>query len=475
MRISFRLLLGYFLIVGLAAWFVLNVFSNEVKPGVRQTMEETLVDTATLLAEIAVTDMSTQTFNATQFNSTFKRYQSRKPHANIWGFKKDQVGLRVYITNARGIVLYDSTGKDVGRDYSKWNDVYNTLHGQYGARSTRDIANDERSSVMYVAAPIIKNQQIIGSLTVAKPTISVQPFIDRSQQRILQAGWWLMGGALLIGGLITWWLTHSISLLRRYAKNVRLNGNEPLPNLGTGELAELGKALADMRTQLDGRVYIENYVQHLTHEMKSPLTAIIGSAELLQEKMTVADRKQFASHIHTQSLRLKMMIDALLNLATLEQKRLLTHVESTNAHDLIDNILSNLKNKSIHKQLVISNNVEVTLMISGEVFLLKQAFNNLIENAIEFSNNGGIINIGAEIKSSSYTFVIEDNGVGIPDYALPRIFERFYSLPRPDTNTKSTGLGLAFVHEIAKLHHGEVHIRNRANGGAIAELTISIG
>ena len=147
MNITLRLLLGYFLIVGLAAWFVLNSFSQEVKPGVRQTMEETLVDTAHLLAEMATEDTESGKLDTKRFAAAFKRYQAREPHASIWGFKKNSLDLRVYITDARGIVVYDSEDEAVGQDYSKWNDVYLTLQGQYGVRSSQLDPGDNRTNL----------------------------------------------------------------------------------------------------------------------------------------------------------------------------------------------------------------------------------------------------------------------------------------------------------------------------------------
>ncbi len=241
MNITLRLLLGYFLIVGLAAWFVLNSFIEEVKPGVRQTMEDTLVDTAHLLAELATEDKASGKLDTRRFAAAFGRYQEREPHANIWGFKKDSLDLRVYITDAHGIVVYDSEAEAVGQDYSKWNDVYLTLHGSYGVRSSQLDPNDSRSTVMHVAAPIMRKDKLVGVLTVAKPTLSVQPFIDRSRLRIERAGWWLMGGAFAIGLLFTWWLTRSVGLLRRYAREVSAGKKAKLPELGSSELAELGQ------------------------------------------------------------------------------------------------------------------------------------------------------------------------------------------------------------------------------------------
>src|SRR4051812_40472479 len=104
MKIGLRILLGYFLIVGLAAWFLLAVFVEEVRPGVRATLEDTLAGTAKLLASVASGDS-----------------------AALRARLQDMPGQHVYMTDARGIVTFDSSGADVGKDYSRWNDVYLTL------------------------------------------------------------------------------------------------------------------------------------------------------------------------------------------------------------------------------------------------------------------------------------------------------------------------------------------------------------
>jgi len=472
MNITLRLLLGYFLIVGLAAWFVLNSFSQEVKPGVRQTMEETLVDTAHLLAEMATEDMPSGKLDTRRFAAAFKRYQAREPHADIWGFKKESLDLRVYITDARGIVVYDSQGVAVGQDYSKWNDVHLTLDGRYGVRSTQLDPNDSRSAVMHVAAPIMRNEKLVGVLTVAKPTLSVQPFIDRSRQRIERAGWWLMGGALAIGLLFTWWLTRSIGLLRRYAREVSQGKKAQLPEMGGGELAELGRALAEMREKLDGREYVENYVHHLAHEMKSPLTALIGSAELLDENLPPEERATFTHNIREQSRRLKDMLDKLLALAKVEHRTMLEEAAPVDLRGLAETVIADHAIHAQQRGIVCDNRIPPDAQVTGEAFLLRQALSNLLDNAIDFSADGGRITLLLETAAGRHTLIVRDHGAGIPDYALPRVFERFYSLARPGTQRKSSGLGLPFVREVAALHGGEVELRNLPEGGVEARLVL---
>ena len=474
MNITLRLLLGYFLIVGLAAWFVLTSFTEEVKPGVRQTMEETLVDTAHLLAEMATEEAVSGTLDTGRFAAAFESYRARQPRAHIWEFSKDSLDMRVYITDAKGIVVYDSSGEAVGQDYSKWNDVYLTLRGRYGVRSTQLDPSDSRSTVMHVAAPVLQHGKTVGVLTVAKPTLSVQPFIDRSRQRIERAGWWLMGGALAIGLLFTWWLTRSIGLLRRYARDVSQGRKAPLPALGSGELAELGRALAEMREKLDGREYVENYVHHLAHEMKSPLTALIGSAELLDEKLPEAERARFTANIREQSGRLRDMLDKLLALARVEHRDTLEEVVSVNLRELADKVIADHMPHIQQRGIVCDNRISSDARVNGEEFLLRQALSNLLDNAIDFSPEGGRITLLSEAAAGKLNLMVRDRGAGIPDYALPRVFERFYSLERPGVKRKSTGLGLPFVREVAALHGGEAVLRNLPEGGAEAVLSLPV-
>jgi two-component system sensor histidine kinase CreC len=110
--------------------------------------------------------------------------------------------------------------------------------------------------------------------------------------------------------------------------------------------------------------------------------------------------------------------------------------------------------------------------ISGERFLLSQAVGNLVQNAVEFSPAGGAVSIGMRVGPTELAVVVEDEGPGIPVYALEKVFDRFYSLPRPDSGRKSSGLGLSIVREIARMHGGEVTLENRPGGGARAMLTL---
>ena len=97
--------------------------------------------------------------------------------------------------------------------------------------------------------------------------------------------------------------------------------------------------------------------------------------------------------------------------------------------------------------------------------MLESALHNLLQNAIDFSPDGGVIQVcvKADPATQQAVITVEDHGPGIPSYAIPRLFERFFSLQRPGTGRKSSGLGLCFVREAAALHHGTIQVENRTD------------
>lgn len=472
MKIGGRLLLGYFLIVAIAGYFVIRIFVQEVKPGVRRATEGTLVDTATLLAQFARQDMVQDKVAGGQLAQAFASLNLRPIGANIEGIRKDRNEYRVYLTDAKGRVIFDSSGKAVGQDYSRWNDVWLTLRGDYGARSTRSDPTDEQSSVMYVAAPVIVDNQIIGVLSVGKPNISMAPVIKRSERKILLAGGVLLGIALLIGLGFVWWINRAIGKLVDYAERVSEGQRVALPAMGSSELNDLARALESMRLKLDGKAYIEQYVHTLTHELKSPLAAITGAAELLRESPPPATAQRFLLNIEQQSARIQQLVDKMLIQARLESRVDLQPTPVEISH-IIKQAISAKEAQAASRGIALRLIHADSAMLTGDSLLLSQALTNLIDNALDFTPIGGEVTLSGARQNDQYLITIEDTGSGIPDYAQEKIFDRFYSLPRANS-PKSTGLGLNFVREVAAIHQGNISLENRQPQGVCALLTLPL-
>ena len=464
MSLGLRIFLVYVLFIGLTGYFVLNTVMEEIRPGVRQSTEETLVDTANLMAEILKDDFKAGTLSENRWPELLRAYGERQPKATIWGLPKNQVNHRIYVTDAKGIVVLDSSGLAVGQDYSRWNDVYLTLRGEYGARSSRSDPDDPNSSVMHVGAPIRDDGQIIGVVTVAKPNSSLQPYVDRTERRLLGYGAGLIILGLLFGALLSWWLSRALHRLTRYAEAVSEGRRVEVPHYRGGELEQLASAVEQMRTQLEGKAYVERYVHTLTHELKSPLAAIRGAAELLQSEMPLAQRQRFVGNIDSESARMQQLIERLLDLAQVEQRQTLEERVAVPLAALVDEVLQAQAARVEGKQLRIECTIAADLSLIGEPFLLRQALGNLLENALDFTPQRGVLRFDAERVGEQIEFRLFNEAAPIPDYALARLTERFYSLPRPDSGRKSTGLGLNFVEEVVKLHGGSLRIDNLEGG-----------
>jgi two-component system sensor histidine kinase CreC len=457
MRLGIRLLFGFFLVTGLAAVFTLRVFMVEVKPSVREVMEDMMVDTANILAELAGDDLAAGNMADGRFAGHVRNYARRPIDAKIWGLAKQSLDFRVYVTDAGGKVVFDSENVATGQDYSQWRDVARTLRGEYGARATREVQQDDRSAVMYVAAPVQRDGKIIGVLTVAKPISTIQAFIDRAERKILLSGALLLVLSLGIGVAVTLWVVWSIRKLRRYANAVGQGEKPAVPQI-SGELGELAMAVDAMRLKLEGHEYIEDYVRALTHELKSPLAAIRGAGELLQDELPEDARREFSGQVLAQSARMQALVDRMLELTKLEQRHAQVERERLPWAGVLKPLEVAPGGRAQHAVEIVISPEHAD--VHAEPGLLGLALSNLLENARSFAPQGSTITL----EAGPNRIAVQDSGPGVADYALPRLGERFFSTVRPDGHTKGSGLGLAIVRQIMQLHGGRMVARNTRPG-----------
>jgi two-component system, OmpR family, sensor histidine kinase CreC len=276
---------------------------------------------------------------------------------------------------------------------------------------------------------------------------------------------------LLLGAVFSWWLSRELQKLRNYALSVSKGERVEIQQskIASGELRQLASALESMRAELEGKNYIENYVQTLTHELKSPLAGIRAAAEVLQSSMTEEQRRSFLNNIDIESQRLQQLIDRLLNLAKIEHQQSLHQPVVVNMASLIAAVVKRYELRMQQKNIQLDINCDQTLEVIGETFLLEQAISNLFDNALDFTPNKGAIKAELGRVGHQIVFSLFNQSEAIPDFALNKLTDRFFSLPRPETGKKSTGLGLNFVQEIMKLHKGTFEISN-VGGGVLARL-----
>jgi two-component system sensor histidine kinase CreC len=463
-----RIFLGVLLVFVLGLGWLMSRVIDDLGHRYRESAEELLVDTAQLLAALVATDIVDGVIHADRLRLALPTLHRQRFEARIFEAVKRDVNLRIYLADRSGRVIYDSQGRHEGEDFSGWRDVRLTLQGRYGARTTRDAADDPVSSVMYVAAPVFWQGEIAGVVSVGKPTRSYLPFVEAARHDLIVVGATSGLTVVLLAIGVAVWLVRPFGLIADYIRLIRNHQRAGLPRLGRSALGVLGAAWDEIRDALAGRNYVEDYVQALTHEIKSPLSAIRGAAELLHEDMPPVQRDRFLGHIRTESGRIQDLVDRLLELSALEKRRRLTGVERIALAPLIHATLESLGSTAAARAVVFRHELPERRYVEGDRFLLQRALANLLQNALEFSPEGADIEVRLSSSGYFHDITVRDHGPGIPEYAENRVFDRFYSLPRPGTGKKSTGLGLSFVKEIAELHRGSVELANHAEGGAVA-------
>lgn len=467
-----RLFAAILLIYLLGAVFLLYRVSADLDARYRESAEESLVDVAHLLAAVIEDDLGSGGADPSRLRRVFDAAYRRRFAARIFGLTKSRVDLRAYVTDADGRVVFDSLGRYEGEDFRSWRDVSRTLQGEYGARTSLERPDDPDSAVMYVAAPLRSNGRILGVVSVGKPVGAHRLFVATARQKLLTVGLLSVASLLLLLVAISVWIVRPLGLITDFLRLTRSEGAASPSRLVRRAWGLLQAAFREWRDTLAGRSYAEEYVQALTHELKSPLSAIRGAAELLREPVPDEPRRRFVGNITEQVQRIQDLVDRLLQLASLEKRRTLDEPKPVGLCDLAQAVVASLDPVARVKRVTLQNRVPDTLAIWGDPFLLRQALTNLVQNAIEFSPHGAPVDLAARLLGRDVEISVRDRGPGVPDFALDRVFEKFYSLRRPDTGKKSTGLGLSFVRGIAQLHRGVATLGNHPEGGAVATLRL---
>ena len=470
---SLRIFIVYFLIIGVLSWMMLQKALDALDLNVRQVAEEILVDTANWIATDLGRQMASGTLDMDDLAVTAAEYRQRVLDARIYQEIKDRPDLDFYITDASGRVVFNTSGQGIGADYSAWRDVALTLRGEYGARTSpaASFIAEGMNSVFHVAAPIMDRERIVGVVTVYKPIARFGGFLAHSADRLTTYALIVGLMSLVFGSVMSLWLSRATRKLVDYADELATNRRVAPPALWDASFSRVAAAMAAMQQKLADKDYVERYVHALTHELKAPLTGLRGATEILMEdNVPPAKRAKFLDNIRQLTDRMTTLVQRLLTLASLENRRALGEVSEVELAPMVRQLVDERAAAVAARDVEVVVEEGASVVLRGEVFLLSQAVSNLLDNALDFSPAGGLVCIAAGRDAGGQWVAVRDRGPGIPEYALAKIYDRFFSLSRPGGASKSTGLGLSFVREVMALHGGSVSVGNRSDGGVEAVL-----
>ncbi|MCC5801291.1 two-component system histidine kinase PnpS [Rossellomorea vietnamensis] len=220
----------------------------------------------------------------------------------------------------------------------------------------------------------------------------------------------------------------------------------------------------------------KDFVANVSHELKTPITSIKGFSEtLLDGAMDDPETlKSFLDIILKESDRLQSLIQDLLELSKIEKQGFQLFVEEVEVAGLIEDVIPILKGKAKPKDISLQADFESRGTAEVDSYRLKQVFINLISNAIAYTPKGGNVSVTVQDDQDKVYVKVKDNGMGISQEELPRIFERFYRVDKARSrNSGGTGLGLAIVKHIIEAHEGDIEVESELEKGTTFTVTLN--
>ncbi len=282
-----------------------------------------------------------------------------------------------------------------------------------------------------------------------------------------------LGLAFLLAYAITRWVTAPLQEITASAQALADGEMRSVPITGPSEVQSLGRAFNAMSQQVQAsRQSQQDFVANVSHDLKTPLTAVRGFAQALLDGTadTPETRHQAAQVIYDEAGRMYRMVMDLLELARFDAGTAKLQIAPFDMAHLLRRLLEHFsplaEEKDIHLEFVQKGE---TPFIFGDEDRLARVFTNLIENAVRHTPGEGTVTVVLGNEGRTVRVRVEDTGPGIPAEALPHIFERFYQVDtsRSGRQERGSGLGLSIAYEIVQAHGGKMSAANRPEGGAV--------
>ena len=355
--------------------------------------------------------------------------------------------VRVSLIDLNGKVVYDSTGQDLPNHSDRAE--FEAVKADGRARSIV-----RKSETLHMA--MFYHARRVGNyvLRIAVPYQAVTDAKADATRGLL--------AALGIGALII--LTLVLFMRRNEQRIARLAAERDLQGRLLGEMRKLEQFRSD-------------FISNLTHEIKTPVTGILGAVEILADETATlddSDRQELQKVLRDQSVRLNALVEDILSLAHLEKAEAekLTEFVSCDLADIVQTAVNLAQPAALKADVEISYSRH-SVVRPCDPRLIESAVSNLIQNALRYSGSNEIEVVVDQAPDGKASIAVTDHGIGIPEACQKRIFERFYRIDKGRSRALGgTGLGLAIVKHIAQLHGGEVAVRSKPSAGATFTLTL---
>lgn len=375
--------------------------------------------------------------------------------------KLENDNLRITWISQSGRVLYDNdTDPGTMPNHLDRPEIRQALETGAGESVRR---SDTLNMNTFYYALLLENHTILRVSTQARSIFSV--FLSAAPV-ILIICLIIIGLCVVLGHYLTAQLLRPIEMMA-----------EQLDNTTAVPVYKELKPFADkIRSQheniLSAATSRQDFTANISHELKTPLTAISGYAELIENRMVEGEHAvHIAEQIGHNADRLLSLINDIIKLSELDHSELPRHFSEVNLSEIAGECCRNMQVAAAQCGIRLSFRGSPAV-IRGERELLKELVENLVQNAIRYNRENGYVRVSVTAEKGRAVLTVEDNGIGIPEDKQGRIFERFYRVDKSRSReTGGTGLGLAIVKHIAEIHQAEIGLTSRVGAGTTVTVT----
>jgi signal transduction histidine kinase len=374
-----------------------------------------------------------------------------------------------HVVDPEGLVVA-STHSIIGDSLAHLEEIERALGGRFVQRLRRrdieaepPLASISRGTDFKVAVsmPIVDNGRLLGAVMLMRTPMNLKKALYRHRYPVGIALGLMLLGVIFIASVTSYFISQPIQRLIQQTRDIRNKegGEAPIDSSRTAEFDELTEALADMATTIRERTdYIESFAQNVSHEFKSPLSSIQGTAEVLEEHWETMDeqkRQQFLANLKQDGQRLERLLNRLLALARAD-----THEPEDGAIDLgeqLEAVKSDFTSDSFEVEVSMPETAAIAA-ISREAF--ESVMSNLLTNAREHDADRVEIDVHTIADPEAVEIYVSDNGPGISGGNADKIFDSFFTTDQES----GTGLGLSITQSLVEAHDGSIELIEREDG-----------
>ncbi len=330
--------------------------------------------------------------------------------------------------------------------------------------------SDGQVWAVYYTAPITDNGVYVGVLLFSALIQDVQNSVNDVIGKIVGVFAVVALMTAVISYMLSGWLSKPIVELTGAIRRMGTQGYGVRVDVkGEGEMAELSNAFNRMSERIEAHDKVrDEFIANASHELKTPLSAmkLLSESILYQEDPDPAIMREFFKDVNHEVDRLSNIITDLLRLVQSDAEEPVMRKEPVRLDTLVQRMVSRLRPLAAIKGIALRVHVEpVTVPIeSGRI---EQVVTNIVENAIKYTDSGSV-SISVSQEHTDAVLAVKDTGIGIPQEALPHLFERFYRVDKARSrDTGGTGLGLAIANRIVTLHGGYIEVESTPGKGSV--------